>query len=107
MYDVSNGTIKLAVNGTIVSTQIQGGNDWSGSNSAAVGTLGGGSAGGVGNGQLDTESFDGKIALFRVYRNQILNADEIKSNYYAGIVKIASPRSIKSLTQSDSSEFDL
>jgi hypothetical protein len=98
MYDVSAGSISLAVNGSLIGSHTPGGSDWSGSDAFAIGTLGGSNAGGIGGGQQNTESFDGKIALFRVYRNQILNADEIKSNYYAGIVKIAPVFTVNQIT---------
>jgi hypothetical protein len=98
MYDVSAGSISLAVNGSLIGSHTPGGSDWSGSDAFAIGTRGGSNAGGIGGGQQNTESFDGKIALFRVYRNQILNADEIKSNYYAGIVKIAPVFTVNQIT---------
>ena len=101
MYDVSAGSISLAVNGSLIGSHNPGGADWSGSDAFAIGTLGGSNAGGIGGGQQNTESFDGKIALFRVYRNQILNAAEIKSNYYAGIVKIAPVFTVNQITHTN------
>ena len=98
MYDVSAGSISLAVNGSLIGSHNPGGADWSGSDAFAIGTRGGSNVGGIGGGQQNTESFDGKIALFRVYRNQILDATEIKSNYYAGIVKIAPVFTVNQVT---------
>jgi hypothetical protein len=98
MYDVSAGVIKLAVNGSLIGSHTPGGSDWSGADAFAIGTLGGSNAGGIGGGQQNTESFNGKIALFRVYRNQILTNEEIKSNYYAGIAHIAPILTVNSIT---------
>ena len=83
-YDTS-GTMKLYVNGSEAGTPATGvtGNDWSGGDNAGLGTLGGDNVGGIGSGQSNTESFDGKIALFRVYRDQILTSEEIFASYDA------------------------
>ena len=80
-YDVSVGAMELYVNGDSKGTSTPGGNDWSGGDDAAVGTLGEDNVGGLGSGQQNTESFDGKIAIFRVYRNQLLTADQVSTNY--------------------------
>jgi len=82
-YDVSAGAMELFVNGESVGTSSPGGNDWSGSDPAGVGTRGGANTGGIGNGQSNTESFDGQVAIFRVYSNQILTPAEVLSNYDA------------------------
>ena len=68
-YDVSTGKLQLYVNGTFIGEQTPGGNDWSGGDSAAFGTRGAANVGGIGGGQQSTESFDGQIALVRVYDN--------------------------------------
>jgi len=80
-YDVSAGAMALYVNGDSKGTASPGGGDWSGGDDAAVGTRGENNVGSLGNGQQNTESFDGKIAIFRVYRNQILTAGQISTNY--------------------------
>ncbi len=81
-YDVSTGTMGLFVNG-IAGTDIPGGGDWGGSDGAGLGTLGGLNVGGIGSGQSSTESFNGMIAIFRMYRDRILTSTEIVENYIA------------------------
>ncbi|MEM1296265.1 MAG: Ig-like domain-containing protein, partial [Verrucomicrobiota bacterium] len=80
-YDVTSNVLELFVNGTSVGTDTAAGGDWSGSDPAALGTRGGGNAGGIGSGQQNTESFDGQLAIFRVYRDQILTAGEVQANF--------------------------
>lgn len=82
-YDVSAGSMELFINGVSVGTDTPTGNDWSGGDAAGVGTRGDSNVGGIGNGQSDTESFDGQIAKFRVYRNQILTDAEVLNNFNA------------------------
>ena len=74
----------MFVNGVSVGTDANNNqNDWSGGDPAAVGTRGGANTGGIGGGQSGTESFDGEISIFRVYRNQVLTAEEVKKNFNA------------------------
>jgi len=80
-YDVSAGNMELFVNGISVGTANPGESDWSGSDNAAIGTRGGSNTGGLGSGQQNTESFEGMIAIFRIYRDSILTADEVYANY--------------------------
>jgi len=82
-YDVSAGAMELFVNGVSVGTATPGGGDWSGGDPVGVGTRGGANLGGIGGGQAGTESFDGQIAKFRVYRNQLLTASEVTQNFKA------------------------
>jgi autotransporter-associated beta strand protein len=56
-------------------------NDWSGGDDAAFGTRGGANTGGKGSGQLGTESFDGQIAMIRMYSDQLLSPSEITNNF--------------------------
>ena len=81
-FDVSTGGVELYVNGSSVGTVDTDENDWTGGDSAAVGTRGGGNTGGIGGGQQDTESFDGQIAIFRLYR-EILTSQQVEDNYWA------------------------
>ena len=53
----------------------------SGGDPFGLGTRGGANTGGLGDGQAATESFDGQIAMFRVYRNQVLTPTEVLDNY--------------------------
>jgi hypothetical protein len=82
----AGGIMNLYVNGALASTTsgITGG-DWSGGDGAALGTLGQANTGGIGNGQANTESFDGEMAIFRAYRDRVLTASEVADNYNAVI----------------------
>jgi len=85
-YDVSAGSMELFVNGQSVGTAAPTGADWSGGDAAGVGTRGDSNVGGIGNGQQSTETFDGEIAVFRVYRNKILTGGltgEVMKNFQA------------------------
>ena len=82
-YDVSAGVMEFFVNGVSIGTDNPGGGDWSGGDNFGLGTRGQNNTGGIGGGQQSTESFDGQIAIFRVYRNQILTAEEVQANYQA------------------------
>ena len=82
-FDVSTGDIELFVNGVSAGTDSTGNEaDWTGGDPAAVGTRGGANTGGIGSGQSDTESFNGKIAIFRLYNNQILTPDQVARNFH-------------------------
>jgi len=80
-YDFSSGAMVLYVNGTQQDTATSGGSKWTGGDAAGVGTRGGSNTGGIGNGQSSTESFDGRIAIFRVYRDQVLTPAEVLASY--------------------------
>ena len=78
-YDETN--FKLYVNGVIAANGTRTDTDWSGSDGAGLGTRGGSNTGGRGNGDSGTESFEGKIAIFRAYRNQVLTPVEVMTNF--------------------------
>ena len=80
-YNTATGSMELFVNGVSVGSATPGGNDWSGGDAVGFGTLGGNNVGGIGNGQQNTESFDGQIALIRVYAEQILTPAEVENNF--------------------------
>ncbi|MEC5127716.1 LamG-like jellyroll fold domain-containing protein, partial [Verrucomicrobiales bacterium BCK34] len=80
-YNVSTGTMELFVNGISVGTATPGGNDWSGGDAAALGTRGASNTGGIGGGQSSTESFDGQIGRFQIYRDQIVTESEATGNF--------------------------
>ncbi len=82
-YRVSTGDLELFVNGAPAGTGSASGGSWTGGDGAAVGTRGESNVGGIGNGQSDTESFAGQIAIMRIYRNQLLGAGEAAANYSA------------------------
>jgi len=82
-YDSSAGAIELFVNGASVGTDSGSDADWSGGDNAATGTRGGSNTGGIGGGQQNTESFDGQIAIFRAYHNQVLSATDVLNNFDA------------------------
>ena len=77
-----NGTnnSELFINGVSVGTAVDDG-DWSGGDAGAIGTRGQNNVGGRGGGQNNTESFDGQIALVRMYQGQILTPVEIQANF--------------------------
>ena len=75
--------MELFINGVSVGTDNPGGGDWTGGDAAGVGTRGAANTGGIGGGQQATESFDGQIAIFRVYRNQLLNESQVADNFDA------------------------
>ncbi len=80
-YDVGTSVLRLYINGEFVDEHIGSGGDWSGGDPAAVGTRGGANTGGIGGGQSATESFDGQIAIFRVYHDQLLDDLQVQTNY--------------------------
>ncbi|OVE76626.1 hypothetical protein BVX97_00640, partial [bacterium E08(2017)] len=55
--------------------------DWSGSDGAGLGARGASNTGGRGGGDSSTESFEGQIAIFRAYKNRILDSDQVMTNY--------------------------
>ncbi len=82
-YEVSTGVMNLYINGQFVGTDTAVGGDWTGGDPSAIGTRGGANAGGIGGGQAGTESFDGQIAIFRIYDDQLLNDSQVLANYEA------------------------
>lgn len=81
-YDITDGSMALYVNGSLHATGTSGG-DWTGGDDAGVGTRGASNVGGIGSNQSSTESFDGKMAIFRVYRDQVLTPLEVLDSYNA------------------------
>ena len=71
---------ELFINGVSVGTVVDDG-DWSGGDAGAIGTRGAANTGGRGGGQNNTESFDGQIAVVRMYRNRILTPAEVLANF--------------------------
>ena len=80
-YQTSNGDIELFINGVSVGTSSGSGGTWSGGDPAAFGTRGGFNTGGIGGGQSATESFDGQMALIRIYSGMILTEEEVADNF--------------------------
>ena len=80
-YDETN--FILYVNGQSAASGTRTDTDWSGSDGAGLGARGASNTGGRGNGDAGTESFEGRIAIFRAYRNQVLTAPEVLANYYS------------------------
>ncbi|MDX1565439.1 MAG: hypothetical protein R3236_08545, partial [Phycisphaeraceae bacterium] len=82
-YDTgsTSNNYKLYINGNIEVTASRTDTDLSGNDDAGLGRQGGGNAGGRGGGSAGTESFNGQIAIFRAYHNQILSAAEVSTNY--------------------------
>lgn len=77
------GATIMYLNGVEVASASDNDGDWSGGDAAAFGTRGGTNTGGRGNGQANTESFDGQIAIIRVYENQILSPAQVAENFDA------------------------
>jgi len=82
-YDTGGGAdaFKLYVNGKLKSSTAFDDSDMCGGDGAGLGTRGESNVGGRGSGDVSTESFDGKISIFRVYYNEILSEEEILINY--------------------------
>lgn len=82
-YDTRSATnnFNLSINGVLQATGSRDDGDISGSDGAGLGQRGSSNVGGAGNGDANTESFDGKIALFRTYHDRILTGPEIQTNY--------------------------
>ena len=76
--------MELFVNGTSAGTfGTNNGGDWSGGDPLAVGGRGGANTGGQGGGDSGSVSFQGQVAAFRFYRNQVLDLAEVNQNYRA------------------------
>lgn len=71
---------QLFINGTLIGASVDDG-DWSGGDAAGFGTRGDNNVGGYGNGQQNTETLDGQIALVRVYQGKILSLAEVQANF--------------------------
>ena len=78
------GTASLYVDGALAtSTSAAGINDWTGSNGAALGGRNGNVGGNDGGDLNGYGAFQGEIALFRFYRNQVLTVGEVQQNFDA------------------------
>lgn len=86
-YDFGTGDLELFVNGKSTGAPVVSGGDWSGGDAAAFGGKGDNNVGGVGGGDAGCVSFDGQIALVRMYRDQVLTEAEIEANY----LEVSSP----------------
>lgn len=95
-YNTASGLLQLFVNGTFIGSATPGGNNWTGGDSAGFGTRGGNNTGGIGNGQSNTESFQGQIAMIRGYQNRILTPEEVEENYNTAIAPDTTPPAIVS-----------
>jgi len=78
----ASGEVELFINGVSVGTATaNNGGGWSGGDGFGLGARGEANVGGQGGGDDSTESFDGQIALFRIYNNQILTPAEVANNF--------------------------
>ncbi len=84
-YDSSTGTdnLVLYVNGQHAVTASGTSGNWCGGDAAALAQRGGANVGGLGGGQMNSQSFHGQMAIFRAYRNRILTPVEVEANYEA------------------------
>ena len=80
----STGAQQMFINGQLVgsSTDDTSSANWSGGDGSALAGRGETNTGGQGDGDDGTVSFDGKIALFRIYQ-QILTPAQVRSNFDA------------------------
>jgi len=104
-YDTAGGAdaFKLYINGDLKSSTAFDDNNICGGDAAGLGARGETNAGGRGSNDAETESFDGKIAIFRTYFNKILSATEVQENYDSiALNAVASANLIGSATDADS-----
>ena len=71
----------LYVNGALAGSGSKSDTDWSGTDQAGLGARAQSNVGGRGAGDSNTVSFEGMIAVFRAYRNQILSGEEVMTNF--------------------------
>ncbi|MDX1679244.1 MAG: InlB B-repeat-containing protein [Akkermansiaceae bacterium] len=76
-------SFSLYINGAHAATTSRDDPDMCGGDNAGLGKRGESNVGGAGGGDAETTSFDGQIAIFRSYYNQILSATEVQANYDA------------------------
>lgn len=77
-------TVSLYVNGALVAADVSttnNGNDWSGGDPFGLGARGGANMGGIGGGSSGQSAFEGEMAIFRVYRDDLLTDQQIMRNY--------------------------
>jgi subtilisin family serine protease len=72
---------KLYINGDLKAVASSSDNDLCDGDGAGLGNRGGNDTGGAGSGDALTRSFAGRIAIFRAYYNQILDANGVSRNY--------------------------
>ncbi|PXA04648.1 hypothetical protein DDZ13_05605 [Coraliomargarita sinensis] len=106
-YDplVSGGNYHLYINGSLAASGSRSDPDMCGSDAAGLGKRGGSNTGGAGNGDANTESFDGQIAIFRSYHNQILSEAEVSANYDATAGTSAQATLAGSVTEPDGESY--
>jgi len=82
-YDPTNSVnnFNLYINGSLAATASRSDTDMCGGDDSGLGRRGGNNVGGAGGGDSSTESFDGQIAIFRAYHNQILSLAQVTANY--------------------------
>ena len=79
----ASGATVMYLNGQAVGSATDDDGGWSGGDDAGFGTRGANNVGGRGSDQQNTESFDGQMALIRMYRNQVLTPSEVQANFDA------------------------
>lgn len=82
--DPSTGKQQLFLNGQLVGTATDNTGLWSGGDGVGLGGRGESNVGGVGNGDVGIESFDGQIARFRIYP-EIMSPALVQANFDAMI----------------------
>jgi hypothetical protein len=82
-YDTGSTTnnFNLYVNGQLQATGSRSDGDMCGGDGSGLGNRGEANTGGAGSGDSSTESFEGMIAICRVYHNQIVDAAGVLDNY--------------------------
>ncbi len=79
-----DSTAELWVDGVLEqSGSASGINDWTGSNGSGIGSRNGNVGGNIGGDLNAYGSFQGEIALFRFYRNQVLTGAQVQQNFDA------------------------
>ncbi len=82
-YDITNGQMRLAVNGREVATANANLTDWDGGDGMGMGFRGGANQGGFGGGNAGIdEVFSGEIAIFRIY-TQAFDEGQAAQNFKA------------------------
>lgn len=80
----NNDQMRLFVNGVATAgtfTTNNNGNDWSGGDGFALGTVGEANMGGFGGGDQGFKPLDGEVGLLRVYRNDPMTVEEVTTAY--------------------------
>lgn len=90
-FNRPTGEMQLFLNGVLASSGTGGPDSWSGGDNAAFGTRGGTGVGSFGGSDPAPESFAGKIAVIRAYRDRILNSDEVAVNFKTFVIDQTAP----------------